>query len=114
MSKHTPYPVGTLYSNSLYYDVALNEFAHGFQVFEQRGPDGTPTGRRSILDNNGVLRSTDIAGKLRAEAVRDSAPELLAALKDILRIARAASIGVSGHSQRFQCAEAAIAKAEGN
>ena len=38
--------------------------------------------------------------------------ELVAALRDILRIAKAASIGVSGNAPRIARAEAAIAKAE--
>jgi hypothetical protein len=42
-----------------------------------------------------------------------AAPELLAALKDVLRIARAASIGVTGNAKRIAAAEAAISKAEG-
>ena len=40
-----------------------------------------------------------------------AAPDLLTALKDVLRIAKAASIGVSGNAERIRKAEAAIAKA---
>lgn len=47
-----------------------------------------------------------------ASSVWESA-ELLAALKDILRIASAASIGVTGNQPRLDRARAAIAKAEG-
>ena len=42
-----------------------------------------------------------------------AAPELYAALKDVLRIARAASIGVTGNAARIAKAEAALAKARG-
>jgi hypothetical protein len=42
-----------------------------------------------------------------------AAPDLLAALRDVLRIATAASIGVSGNQPRLDRARAAIAKAEG-
>ena len=42
-----------------------------------------------------------------------AAPELLGALKDILRIAKAASIGVSGNATRIERAQSVIAKAEG-
>jgi hypothetical protein len=48
------------------------------------------------------------AGKL--EQQRD---ELLAALKDILRIATAASIGITGNQPRLERARAAIASVEG-
>lgn len=40
-----------------------------------------------------------------------AAPDLLEALVDVLRIARAASIGVSGNTARIERATAAIAKA---
>lgn len=39
--------------------------------------------------------------------------ELLAALQDVLRIATAASVGVSGNQPRLERARAAIAKASG-
>ena len=42
-----------------------------------------------------------------------SAPDLLEALKDVLRIARTASIGVTVNKVRLERAEKAIAKAEG-
>lgn len=42
-----------------------------------------------------------------------AAPELLEALRDVLRIARAASVGISGNQPRLDRASAAIAKAEG-
>jgi hypothetical protein len=40
-----------------------------------------------------------------------AAPELLDALKDVLRIARAASIGITGNQPRIERAQAAIKKA---
>lgn len=43
-----------------------------------------------------------------------AAPDLLAALRDVLRIAKAASLGVSGNAPRLARAEAAIAKATGS
>lgn len=42
-----------------------------------------------------------------------SAPDLYEALKDVLRIARAASTGVTGNIARIAKAEAALAKARG-
>lgn len=42
-----------------------------------------------------------------------AAPQMYAALKDVLRIARAASIGITGNAKRIAAAEAALAKAEG-
>jgi hypothetical protein len=46
---------------------------------------------------------------VRADIARD----LLASLKDIIRIAKAASHGHTFNAQRIERAEAAIAKAEG-
>lgn len=48
-----------------------------------------------------------------ARTLESENQELLAALKDVLRIAKAASIGVSGNAPRIARAEAAIARAEG-
>lgn len=42
-----------------------------------------------------------------------AAPDLLEALKDVLRIAKAASIGVTGNAKRIERADAAIARATG-
>ena len=61
-----------------------------------------------------VLFHDDTDGETRANArLIAAAPELLAALKDVLRIAQAASVGVPGNSPRLDRARAAIAKAEG-
>jgi hypothetical protein len=49
----------------------------------------------------------------RIESVESQRADLLAALQDVLRIATAASIGVSGNAPRLERARAAIAKATG-
>lgn len=73
------------------------------QVF---GPDGTSI---AIIDGrSNAAIANQIARRMAA------APEMLAALKDILRIARAASMGSTGHNQqRIARAATVIAKAEG-
>lgn len=43
----------------------------------------------------------------------EAAPDLLSTLKDVLRIARAASVGITGNRKRIAAAEAAIANASG-
>ena len=63
-----------------------------------------------------VAPIADVCDQPAAEAnarLIAAAPELLAALKDVLRIAQAASVGVPGNSPRLDRARAAIAKAEG-
>lgn len=42
-----------------------------------------------------------------------AAPDMYAALKDVLRIAKAASLGVTGNSERINRAEAALRRARG-
>lgn len=78
------HPVGTRHSNSEWYDAATDEVVHGFQVFEQFSPDGKPTGRKSFIDHRGNLCSMEIAEQKRADALKDTAPELLAAIRAIL------------------------------
>lgn len=74
------YPVGTRFSNSEIYDAATAEVVHGWQVFEQFREDGSPTGRKSFVDNNGGLCGIEIAESKRKQAIHDAAPEMLAAL----------------------------------
>ncbi len=71
---------GTRYSNSTIYDEATAEVQHGWQVWVQKNPDGTPTGRRSFVDDDGMLYNIDLAECKRAEAITKSAPKLLSAL----------------------------------
>lgn len=66
-------------------------------------------GMPGLIVNQGAVEPRDWANAHLIAA----APELLEALKDILRIARAANLGISGHAPRFAKAQAAIAKAEG-
>ena len=88
MSAHTPgqiYEAGTRYSNSIIYDEATDERVHGWQVFVQKREDGTPTGRRSFINNSGVLCGIEIAEAERQRAIAAAAPDLLAALQAIER-----------------------------
>jgi hypothetical protein len=62
-------------------------------------------------DGEGVYGETPEQAKANAYLIA-AAPDLLAALKDVLRIARAASIGITGNAKRIAAAEAAITKAE--
>jgi hypothetical protein len=55
----------------------------------------------------------EAAQPARRDALRAAAPELYGALRDVLRIARAASGGVTGNQARLARAERAIAAAEG-
>lgn len=50
--------------------------------------------------------------EMRIDVLRDLNAELLIALKDVLRIAKAASIGIHGNAPRIARAEAAIINAE--
>lgn len=79
------YPAGTRYSNSVIYDEATDEVIEGFQVFRQCNPDGTPTGRTSIL----VLDSDGAGCRLA-----DDAAEAIAQADAILRAA-----GLSTYSE---------------
>lgn len=67
------YPVGTRYNNSPTYDEATNEVVHGWQVFVQKSPDGTLTGRKSFVDNKGTLFCISIAERKRDEAIQSQA-----------------------------------------
>lgn len=63
----------------------------------------SPKRQKAVLDR--VAACVNACEGINPEAV----PELLATLKDVLRIAKAASIGVTGNAARIQRAEAAIA-----
>lgn len=80
-----PYPVGARYSNSEVYDEATDEVVHGFQVFVQKRPDGTPTGRRSFVNAQGVLCGLAMAEAERARELSEAAPALLSAAVLVLR-----------------------------
>lgn len=80
------HPVGTRYSNSETYDQATDEVVYGWQVFEQCRPDGTLTGRKSFIDNNGTLCGIEIAETKRLQSILDSAHDLLGAIKEVIRI----------------------------
>jgi hypothetical protein len=80
------HPVGTRYSSSETYDQATDEVVHGFQVFEQCRPDGSLTGRKSFINNGGILCGIEIAEHERHQAILDSAHDLLDALKEVVRI----------------------------
>jgi len=69
-------PVGTRYTSSRTYDAATNEVVHGWQVFAQYREDGTPTGRKSFVDNNGNLCGIEIAKTKREQAVVSHCEEL--------------------------------------
>lgn len=86
------YPPGTRYSDSTYYDVATDRFVHGFQVFTQHAPDGTPTGRQSILDNNGLLCGLATAEAKRQEAIRSAAPAMLHSLRELVQVLESAGL----------------------
>lgn len=90
-----PYVPGTRYSNSLTYDVATTEVVHGFQVFEQRREDGTPTGRKGFVNHRGSLCSLSVADLMRREAQKEALPDLLAALERI----EAGSTALLRHAQ---------------
>jgi hypothetical protein len=119
-AKHTalPYEPGARYSNSAYYDVATAEVIHGWQVFEQRRPDGSPTGRRSFVDSSGNLCAIELAEAKRNHVIREAAPELLEALVAMQELAAllaaccADRVDVT-NDPRVAAARAAIAKATG-
>lgn len=84
------YPAGTLYSNSEIYDEATdraNEF--GDTIFMQKRPDGTPTGRESVVIG-GRLVGLGSAEHIHKRNIEEAAPDLLAALETALRHAREA------------------------
>ena len=78
-----PYAPGTRYSNSVIYDAATEEVVHGWQVFMEYLADGTPTGRKSFVNNSGILCGIEIAAAERERATRAAAPEMLAALQSV-------------------------------
>ncbi len=86
------YPAGARYSEATYYDVATDRFVHGFQVFTQHAPDGSPTGRQTFLDNHGKLCSLALAEAKRKEAIEAAADDLLDGLKDLVDIIEAAGL----------------------
>lgn len=108
------FATGTLYSNSIKGDLATDRVIHGFQVFEQEG-----TGRESFIDpRNNILCGIELAERIRAEIIRDAAPELLSALEEITqRYAMLDTRLVAGqHNESngtIERARAAIAKAKG-
>lgn len=67
------YPVGTRFTNSLIYDEATSEVVHGWQVFVQKAQDGAPTGRKSFVDNKGILCGISLAERKREEAIQAQA-----------------------------------------
>lgn len=73
MPNQLKYPVGTRYSNSQTYDEASCEVVHGWQVFIQKNPDGSLTGRRSFVDNKGTLCGLMTAERKRDEAIQSQA-----------------------------------------
>lgn len=76
------YPVGTRYSNSSTGDEATAEILHGYQVFQQAQcrPDGTLTGRKSFINEHGVLCGIELAEGARNAAIHNAAPKMLEAL----------------------------------
>ena len=78
-----PYEPGTRYSDSLTYDVATTEVVHGWQVFEQVRPDGTPTGRKSFVNHRGALCGICVAEMMRKSASEAALPNVLKALEAI-------------------------------
>lgn len=104
------YEPGTRYSNSEIYDEATSEVVNGWQVFVQKRPDGSLTGRRSFVNNAGILCGITLADTMRERAIRDSAPQLLEALR------RALNAGIGADGQRPSPADearAALAQAAG-
>lgn len=78
-------PVGTRYSNSEVYDEATSEVVHGYQVYVQKRADGTSTGRRSFVNDKGVLCGIEMAERERQQAIQDAAPLLLSVATQLLR-----------------------------
>lgn len=111
------YPTGTRFDNSITYDEATDEVVEGFQVFRQCRPDGTPTGRRSIVahDSTGTphLVAVTLAVDLRRRAIRDASHDLLAALREMLDYYVGDQLPPEPHGTVVRGARAAIAKAVG-
>lgn len=83
---------GTRYSDSDVYDVATdrnNEF--GDTIFIQFRPDGTPTGRESVVID-GRLYGVDVAAQVHRGHLEAAAPDLLREVCEL--IARLQRIGV--------------------
>ncbi len=76
--------------------------------------DGTPVHLVSTFAGCPLARLQDCADDPGNALLFAAATDLLEALVDVLRIAKAASIGVSGNAKRIARAEAAIAKANGD
>ncbi|MDE1907619.1 MAG: hypothetical protein KGH75_14330, partial [Rhodospirillales bacterium] len=72
----------------------------------------TDAGDTFVAHVFGFAHSVDEQSRINARLIA-SAPELLDALRDVLRIAKAASIGVTGNAPRIARAKAAISKATG-
>lgn len=121
------YPVGTAYSNADYCERATNTFSHGFQVFAQHTTGGIPTGRRSILSNEGILCGLDMAQQLRAQAIMDTSQDLLDSLRGLVDIVERAGLynlsrGVQlgptvwyvKASEQIEWAKSILEKAEGH
>lgn len=88
MSKTTrlPYEPGTVYTTdaTAYIDVATSAVSHGYQVFEQVAvTTGLPTGRKSFVDERGMLCSIDTASNARSEQVTRMAAHMLGWLESI-------------------------------
>lgn len=100
---------GTMYSNAIKGDVATARVIHGFQVFEQDG-----TGRESFIDpRNNILCDIVLAERVRAEIIRDAAPELLAALEGLVGLAELRPGHLQDYKSAVLDARAVIAKAKG-
>jgi len=72
--------------------VATDRFVHGFQVFVQHAPDGSPNERQTFLDNQGNLCSLALAEAKRKEATQAAAEDLLSGLQDLVDIIEAAGL----------------------
>ena len=96
MSNHTPGPWVVTDSNASY--------RHPFTVAHVPAKPAFVMPIADVIDQKGCKANAFLLAE---------APNLLAALKDILRIAKAASHGHTFNAQRIERAEAAITKAEG-
>lgn len=79
---------GTRYTDSDFYDEATAERVHGWQVFIQKRPDGTPTGRRSFVDHKGRLCDLALAESRRREALAEASSDMHGVLKQAMQHAR--------------------------
>lgn len=105
------YEPGTRYSNSLIYDEATSEVVAGWQVFVQKRPDGTPTGRRSFVNNEGNLCGIEVANAMRKRAIHDAAPQLLEALSALLAEAEQFALALQPYAASEALANARAVKA---